>query len=95
MYWKGLQDPMKNILQFLTLGLFMATLSSCVDAGGYVSTRPGYAHPRPHYNSGNYNHGYDNNRSYGHNRPTYYPSRSSGVNARVAPVNVNSGLRLF
>lgn len=88
---------MKNIVHLFTLGLFMATLSSCVDAGGYVATRPGYYHrapaPRPYY---------PGNSHYGHNHKTYYDSRPaprpSGVNARVGtrglPLNVNSNTRL-
>jgi len=92
---------MKKILQLLSLGLFAITLSSCdVGAGAYAGARPGYGRPG-YYHNNNYNDGYYNNRYYGHNHPTYYPSRSrgvnAGVNARFAPLNVNSsaGLRVF
>lgn len=90
---------MKNIIQLFTLGLFMATMSSCVDAGGYVNTGPGHSRHAPSrsYHSGHHNNGY-----YGNNRPTHYKSRPaprpSGVNARVGtrglPLNVNSNTRL-
>jgi hypothetical protein len=92
-------SPMNNILQLLSLGLFAVTLSSCdVGAGAYAGARPGYSHPRPYYNNGDFSNGY-----YGHHHPSYYQSRSApqyqgvnaGVNARVAPLNVNTGLRLF
>jgi hypothetical protein len=100
MYWQQHLNPMKNIVHLFTLGLFMATLSSCVDAGGYVATRPGYYNrapaPRPYYPGNSY---------YGHNHKTYYHSRPAprpaGVNARVGtrglPLNVNSstGLGIF
>ncbi len=94
---------MKTILQLLSLGLFAVTLSSCdVGAGAYAGARPGYGIPQPrYYNNNNFSEGYYNNRYYGHNHPTYYPSRSTGVNAglnaRVAPLNVNTsaGLGLF
>ena len=95
---------MKNILQLLSLSLFVVTLSSCdIGAGGYVGAGPAYGRPRPYYNNENYTNGYYNNRYYGHNHPTYYRSepRPAGVNARVnarvLPLNVSSstGLGLF
>ncbi|WP_395742970.1 hypothetical protein [Prosthecobacter sp.] len=96
---------MKNILSLLSLGVLAVTLSSCdVGAGAYAGARPGYGYGRP--NPGYYHnhpHGYYNNNGYyGHNHPNYYRRSSgvgvnTGVNARVAPLNVNSstGLRLF
>lgn len=87
---------MKNIIQLFTLGLFMATLSSCVDAGGYVNTGPGYSRRAPSrpYHPGYNNNGYYDNNHY-HSKPA---PRPSGVNARVGtrglPLNVNSDTRL-
>lgn len=86
---------MKNILQLLSLGLLAVSLSSCdVGAGAYAGARPGYGNPHPrYYHNNNYSEGYYN--------PTYYPSRSrginAGVNANVAPLNVrtSTGLGLF
>jgi hypothetical protein len=97
MYWKEPLYPMKNILQLFTLGLFIVTLSSCVDAGGYVNTGPGYSRrppARPYHPSYHNNNGYYGNNHY-HSRPA---PRPSGVNARVGtrglPLNVNSNTRL-
>jgi|GEM_PF-3150196 len=97
MYWNEPLYPMKNILPLFTLGLFIATLSSCVDAGGYVNTGPGSSRRAP---SRPYHPGYNN--YYGNNHPAHYHSRPaprpSGVNARVGtrglPLNVNSNTRL-
>ncbi len=97
MYWKATFSPMKNILQRLSLGLFVVTLSSCVDAGGYVSTRPGYSPLRSYHNNGDYSNGY-----YGHYHQGYYQSRpapqpagvNARVNARVLPLNVSSSTSL-
>lgn len=89
---------MKPTLQILGLGLYLVTLSSCVvDGGGYVGARPGYAHPRPYYNNGDYSNGY-----HGHYHPGYYQSRTAPrhagvdarVNARVLPLNVSNSTRL-
>lgn len=104
MYWQEPHYPMKNIIQLFTLGLFMATLSSCVDAGGYVATRPGYSRPGHYHRAPAPRPYYPGNSYYGHshNHPTYYHSRPAprpaGVNARVGtrglPLNVNSNTRL-
>ena len=89
---------MKHILPFLSLGLFMVTLSSCdtyVNAGARPGSYRGPA-PRPHH----YNPGYHNGSYYGHNQPRYYNSRPAprrvglGVNTRGLPLNVNSNTRL-
>lgn len=92
---------MKLTLQILGFGLLISTLSSCdVGGGAYMGARPGYDHPRHYHN--NYNDGYYNNRSYGHNHPTYNQSRpaprpsgvDARVNARVLPLNVSNSTRL-
>ena len=105
MYWQEPHYPMKNIIQLFTLGLFMAILSSCVDAGGYVATRPGYSRPGYYHRAPAPRPYYPGNSYYGHNHPTYYHSRPAprpaGVNARVnanvAPLRLRSstGLGLF
>lgn len=91
---------MKLTLQFLAAGLFMMTLSSCdVGAGAYAGARPGYygrSYPGYHRNTNYYNDGYHHDRYYDHNRPSYYRPAgvNAGVNARVAPLNVNTNTRL-
>lgn len=102
MYWQEPHYPMKNIVQLFTFGLFVATLSSCVDAGGYVATRPGYSRPGYYHRAPAPRPYYPGNSYYGHNHPTYYHSRPAprpaGVNARLGtrglPLNVNSNTRL-
>lgn len=94
-----LYNPMKTIIHLFTLGLFMATLSSCVDAGGYVATGPGYNRrmppPRPYYPGNSYYGHYHDHPTDHHSRPA---PRPAGVNARVGtrglPLNVNSSTRL-